>query len=123
MNAKPSTIQMLLAPVLAVSLVFGGLSAASGSPLPTRGECCQAETGSECCGTTCCETPTPKPVQAPINSTKRVDDDPRSGKLGWVPLAMPIHDAKENVVRNHAALAVPASGSLSLVTQHIRLQI
>jgi hypothetical protein len=128
MKTFSPTIRFLLVPLLLVSLVASGLAMPVASAMAARlgqpvGDCCRTEAAAVCCGTACCQSPVPRPERSPSDVPKRSDDRSNDGKLGWAAIALVNTPAINTLERHGDSLAVPHSGSPSLIAQHIRLQI
>jgi len=128
MKTPSPQVRLLLVPLLVVSLVACGLAMPVASAMAGRlgqsvGDCCRVEAAAVCCGMACCQSPIPRPERSPSDVPKRSDDRPNDGKLGWVAIALANVPATSTLERHGDSLAVPHSGSPSLIAQHIRLQI
>lgn len=128
MTRTVRTFRMLVFVLTAAGLVANGagfvpaLCAADEVKQQPAG-CCQRHTMSETnagCSHACCQTQAPKPEQNSSDRSNR-NQDRIDGKAGWVAVALIDLSPGLRVERYGSSLA-PASGSPSLVTQHVRMQ-
>ncbi len=121
MNATTFTTRLLLLPLLALGLVFSGFTMPTNGAVASPGECCQTKVKT-CCGMTCCETPTPQQQRPRSDQTKPSNERPSDGQSSWSGITLR-YGSLGRAERYASPMAVPTSGSPSLITQHIRLQI
>jgi len=123
------TIRYLLSHLLAIVVVLGVVTPqASGEG--KCGACCAAVelSGSCCdklltvdCGMACCQQLPIEPMPAPVDHSAQLQNC--TGGAGVSQIAPTAATNPLQLVRHIRSLAVPASGSPSLVTQHICLQV
>jgi hypothetical protein len=114
---------MLLVPLLAVGLLAGGFATPVLGSTASGKECCPATVvNSACCGLSCCQAPAPQPDRSATEHSKRTTDRSTDGKIAWASLFTLDRDHRQTAVGGRQ-FGVPASGSPSLIAQHVRLQI
>jgi hypothetical protein len=114
--------RILVAPALAIVLLFGSFATPAMGATTGKHDCCQVEAKSTCCGTTCCEARAPRQEQSQPDQSRPSNDRPSDGKATWIGYGTgDVLLSRPN--RLESSLDVPVSGSPSLITQHVRLQI
>lgn len=114
--------RILVVPALAIGLLFGNFATPSMGATACKRDCCQVQVKSACCGATCCEAQAPRQEQTPSDKSRPSNDGPKDGKATWITISPHIVDLFRTD-RLESSLDVPVSGSRSLITQHVRLQI
>ena len=123
MNFTTTTTRILLVPLLAVGLLAGGFATPALGSTAGGKECCPATVvNSACCGLSCCQAPAPQPDRSAAEHSKRISDHPADGKIGWAGSFTLDGDHGQTAIGGRP-FGVPASGSPSLIAQHVRLQI
>lgn len=127
MNTFSPTTRFLYVLLMAFSVVMGGMSeptlaARACSTGYSEMSCCSHVRVGEC-GMACCQAPEPVPQQAPADELNQLRDRSSDGKLTWVATPKERIGSAGLARRCVRSLAVPASGSPSLITQHICLQV
>ncbi len=129
MNNRHRAIHVSVVLTVAVSCVLGGIAIPSGANATAvdawlaSHACCHQDGVQNCCGMACCRTPASVPDRVPLDQPERFDLRLQGRKLPWsgtTPSVPKVTDAAE---RHGISLAVPTSGSPSLITQHICLQV
>ena len=116
------TTRILTAPALVVALLFAGFATpATGETLSTS-KCCKAEVAKDCCGMPCCHVRAPRQDQPQPVQSRPLNDRPTDGKATWIGDSYG-HGILDRITRVELTSGAPLSGSQSLITQHVRLQI
>jgi len=125
-----TTIRFLLAHLMTLSVILAGFALPVNAASSCR-ECCKVlETPAACChkaapadcGMACCQQRPVEPMQAPAKDPQLPQERPASGSvLSTAAAGLTVSSTVRSL--SVRSLAVPASGSPSLVTQHICLQV
>jgi hypothetical protein len=113
----------LVAPALLAGTAFEVPLAAAKGENVARGTSCCGQLASRCCESACCGMPANPSERSPSNPPSRSNDRLQDGKLVWSSFSDGVATMNTGLTLRRFSEILPTSGSPSLVSEHIRLQI